>query len=103
VHVGKRQFYPLDPPIEDAFQKSRHAGARGRYQDKEKLLQSALGTSVYPPGDSIDKHHEPVVLTLLREYFVVNGVPFEPLRRLKPWILTLTVVAIEYKKAGYEA
>jgi uncharacterized protein YbaP (TraB family) len=103
VHVGKRQFYPLDPPIEAAFEASDTLVLEVDLRDKERLQQEVIKSSVYPRGDDLEKHLDPVVLTLLREYFVVNGVPFEPLRRLKPWTLTIVVVAMEFKKAGFEA
>ena len=31
------------------------------------------------------------------------GLPIEPLKRFKPWMLALTIVEIEWQKAGFDA
>jgi hypothetical protein len=101
--VGKREFYPLDAPIESAFTRADTLVLEIDLSDKEKLAKQVIEASVYPPGDSIEKHLDAEVVTRLREYFKDSGVPFEALGRLKPWTVAVMVIALEIKKAGFEA
>jgi uncharacterized protein YbaP (TraB family) len=103
VHVGKQQFYPLDPPIESAFASADTLVLEIDLSDKPKLEKQVAAASVYPHGDSLDKHLDPEVLTLLRDYFEKSGVTLESLNRLRPWVVTVMVIALEFKKAGFEA
>jgi uncharacterized protein len=103
VHVGKRQFYPLDAPIESAFAKADTLVLEIDLTDKEKVGKQVAEAAVYPPGDRLEKHVDAEVLTRLREYAGQNRVSFESLSRLRPWTIAVMVIAIEFKKAGFEA
>jgi uncharacterized protein len=103
VHVGKRQFYPLDPPIESAFASADTLVLEVDLSDKQELQKQVAQASVYPPGDSLEKHLDAEVLKLLRDYSQKQGVALEALSRLKPWTVAVMIVALEFKKAGFEA
>jgi uncharacterized protein YbaP (TraB family) len=62
-----------------------------------------LTTGMLPAGQSLDTVVSPVTLAAVNRRLETLGIPIEPLRRLKPWLLSLTLLGLEWQKAGFEA
>jgi uncharacterized protein YbaP (TraB family) len=61
-----------------------------------------LARGLLPAGQTIDMVVSPATYALVATRTQSLGLPLEPLRRFKPWMLALTVVALEWQKAGFD-
>jgi uncharacterized protein YbaP (TraB family) len=102
IHLFKREMYPLDRKIEEAFQRSdvlvveadvRPASGGER---QKQVLRGAL----YPEGDSLANHISKETRDLLARMF--PGLSLEGVSRLKPWALAMTLAVQEYQKLGWD-
>jgi uncharacterized protein YbaP (TraB family) len=105
VHLLTRDYYPLSPAMEAAF------------DDSDLLVEEAdlgeldapaaqfelLTRGLLPGGVSLEEVVAPSTYTLITSRVAGLGMPIEPLMRFKPWMLALTLVQIEWQKAGFEA
>ena len=102
IHLLKRDMYPLDARIEEAFAGSSvlavetDVGPRA----KEKLGKFILENALYPPGDSLEKHVSGETYGLVRRKFQALGMA--QVDRMRPWALALTAATVEYMKMGLD-
>jgi uncharacterized protein YbaP (TraB family) len=102
VHLLKKEMYPLDRKIEEAFRRSDvlvveadlSPGEGGERQ--KRILQGAL----YPENDSLANHISKETLDLLARMF--PGLSLTSVSRLKPWALAMTLAVQEYQKMGWD-
>ena len=55
-----------------------------------------------PAGQSLDKVLSPETLAAVLKKFAELGIPAAPLKQFKPWLLSLTLQALEWQKAGFD-
>ncbi len=102
IHLLKRDMYPLDARIEEAFAGSSvlavetDVGPRA----KEKLGKFILENALYPEGDSLEKHVSGETYDLVRRKFSSMGMAGAD--RMRPWALALTLATVEYMKMGLD-
>jgi len=56
-----------------------------------------------PAGQTLDKVLSPGTLALLNKHAGTLGMPIEALKQFKPWMLAMTIEAMEWQKAGFDA
>jgi uncharacterized protein YbaP (TraB family) len=61
-----------------------------------------LSRGLLPGDQSLDKVLSPSTYALVTKRVAALGVPLEPLQRFKPWMLALTLVQLEWQKAGFD-
>lgn len=105
VHLLTKDYYPLSPALDTAFKDSdllveeADLGELEAPASQFKLLSRGL-----LPGDqSLDTVVSPATYALVTKYVSGLGMPIEPLKRFKPWLLALTLVEFEWQKAGFDA
>jgi uncharacterized protein YbaP (TraB family) len=105
VHLLTRDYYPLSPAMDAAFDDSdllveeADLGELDAPASQFELLTRGL----LPGGLSLDEVVAPSTYALITSRVAGLGMPIEPLMRFKPWMLALTLVQIEWQKAGFEA
>lgn len=105
VHLLTKDYYPLSPALDAAFKDSDLLVEEvdiGEMMAKENQLQMLMD-GMLPAGQSLDKVISPATMALVSKRLEGLGMPIEPLKRLKPWLLSLTLLALEWQKAGFEA
>ncbi len=103
IHLLKKENYPLSPKIETAFDKSGTLVVEANIQDPGKMNpQAIMEKGFYPPKDSIAEHLSPETYESLKEEAGKLGLPLEVINRQKPWILSMTLEAMELLKLGYD-
>ena len=105
VHLLTKDYYPLDPALETAFKDSDTVVEEvdlGEMMATENQL-SLLMEGMLPSGQSLDKILSPATYALVSKRIDSLGLPVEPLKRLKPWLLAITLLGMEWQKAGFEA
>jgi len=103
IHYLKKDAYPLNIAIEDAFSRSNVVAFEANVNDPDKLYFSKFIEGVFYPGeDTLDRHVSPQTYELVTREFGKYGLPVEILAKEKPWFLALTLTALELLRSGYE-
>ena len=105
VHLLSADYYPLDPAFEDSF---KNADLLVEELDMGEMLSSSaqlrmLTRGMLPAGQSLDRILSAGTLTAVSKALLELGMPFEPLKQFKPWLLAITLQSLAWQKAGFEA
>src|ERR1051325_154887 len=104
VHMLTTDFYPLAPPLEAAFKDSDLLVEEA---DLAEMLSpgtqfSMLQKGMLPSGQTLDKVVSPATMALVNQH--TGGVlPLDALKQFKPWFLAMTLEAMEWQQAGFDA
>ncbi|HSL92613.1 MAG TPA: TraB/GumN family protein [Candidatus Limnocylindrales bacterium] len=102
IHLLKKEMYPLDRRIEEAFSGSSALAVETDIGagEKEKLGKLILENALYPEGDTLEKHVSRETYDLVRRKLHPLGMA--RVDRMRPWALALTAATIEYMKMGLD-
>ena len=104
VHMLTTDFYPLAPALDAAFKDSDLLVEEA---DLNEMLSpntqfSMLQKGMLPTGQSIDTVVSPATLALINQHSG-GALPLEALKQFKPWFLAMTLEALEWQSAGFDA
>jgi uncharacterized protein YbaP (TraB family) len=102
VHVGRGDFYPLPPVVENAYRASRVVVLEIDSTDVQALT-AAVAVGMYQPPDTLDKHLPAPLLQRLRTALEGIGLPYEQAQRMKPFMAMLMLTSVAYSRLGYDA
>jgi uncharacterized protein YbaP (TraB family) len=105
IHLLTQDYYPLDPALDAAFKESDLLVEEidlGEMMAPESQMRM-LKTGMLPAGQTLDKVVSPGTMAAVAKRLEAMGMPIEPLKRFKPWLLSLTLLGMEWQKAGFEA
>ena len=105
VHVLSKDFYPLSPALETAYKSS---DLLVEEVDMGEMLAPGAQMQLLSRGlltgeQSLDKVLTPATYALLAKKLAEVGAPVEALKRMKPWMIALTLEALQWQKAGFDA
>jgi len=105
VHMLTQDFYPLAPALDAAFKDSDLLVEEA---DLAEMLSpntqfSMLSKGMLPAGTTIDKVVSPATMTLINQHLGSGLLPLEALKQFKPWFLAMTLEAMEWQQAGFDA
>ena len=105
VHLLTKDYYPLSPALDAAFKDSDLLVEEADLGELEApASQFKLLTRGLLPGDqSLDAVVSPSTYALVTKRVSDLGMPMEPLKRFKPWMLAVTLVEFAWQKAGFDA
>ena len=104
LHLLTADYYPLSPALDTAFRDLdllveeidlREVSAPG---SQLKMLTRGM----LPPGQTLDRVVSPATYALVNKRLEGLGLPVEPLKRFKPWMLAVMLLALEWQKAGFD-
>lgn len=104
VHLLSKDYYPLSPVLDAAFRESDLLVEEvdlGEMETADSQLQ-ILMRGMLPSGQALDKVITPATLAMVSGRVSDLGLPLEPLKRFKPWMLALTLLGLEWQKAGFD-
>src|SRR5712671_1509336 len=104
VHMLTTDFYPLPAALDAAFKDSDLLVEEA---DLNEMLSpntqfSLLSKGMLPAGQTIDKVVSPATLALINQH-TGGALPLEALKQFKPWFLAMTLEAMEWQSAGFDA
>jgi uncharacterized protein YbaP (TraB family) len=103
IHYLKKEMYPLDKKIENAFEKSDHLVVEANINDTEKVdTQKLTDSAFYLEDDTFEKHVSLQTYDLVKKELERLGVPLELMGKQKPWFLALTLASLEIVKLGFD-
>jgi uncharacterized protein YbaP (TraB family) len=105
VHMLSKDYYPLSPALEAAF---RDADLLVEELDLGEMYASdsqlkLLARGLLPGGQTLEAVLSPSTYALVGVRAAGLGLPLAPLARFKPWALALTLLGLEWQKAGFDA
>jgi len=105
VHLLTKDYYPLALALEAAYKDSAllvEEVDMGEMLTSDAQLQMLM-RGMLPPGQTLQQVVSPSTMALVNKTVSDLGVPIEPLQRLKPWMLALTLLGLEWQKTGFDA
>ena len=104
VHMLTKDYYPLSPALDAAFKDSdllvEEADLAEMLSPGAQLQMLTRG--MLPSSQSLDKVVSASTFALLTKRTGGLGMPIEALLRFKPWMLAMTLEALEWQKAGFD-
>ena len=101
VHAGKKDWYPLDRAVEDAFADSQVLAVEADILDTDKIAKSG-NAMVYGPDDSLPKHVPETDYERFRKLLPRYGLDERTVARMKPFMAVSLLVFEEWSRIGYE-
>lgn len=105
VHMLTKDYYPLRPALDRAFYESDLLVEEldlGEMLASEAQL-ALLTRGLLSGGQRLDRLLSSDAFALVSQRVAALGLPLEPLKRFKPWSIALTLLALEWQKAGFDA
>lgn len=105
VHLLTKDYYPLAAALDAAYESSDLLVEEidlGEMMATENQMQMLMA-GMLPSGQTLDTVLSPPTLAAAAARLEALGMPIEPLKRFKPWLLALTLLGMEWQKAGFEA
>jgi uncharacterized protein YbaP (TraB family) len=104
VHLLSNDFYPLNPALEAAFKDADllvEEADLGDMLDPSSQMQ-LLTRGMLPANQSLDKVVSPATFALVNKRVGEMGVPIDPMKQFKPWMLAMMFEQLEWQKAGFD-
>lgn len=105
IHLLTSEYYPLTPAFEDAFASAdllvEEVDMAEMLAPESQMLMLRRG--MMPAGQTLDSVMSADTMAVVKAKVTELGLPLQPLQLFKPWALALTLQALEWQKAGYNA
>ncbi|MDC4227456.1 MAG: TraB/GumN family protein [Candidatus Manganitrophus sp.] len=105
IHVAKPELYPLHPSIEAAFDQSDTLVVEWTNPDEfdmNRLQSLFMKYGSYPPTETLDRKISTETYALVEKKFEEAGMPMEPFKRFKPWVLAVMLQSVELQRLGFD-
>jgi uncharacterized protein YbaP (TraB family) len=105
VHLLTPDYYPLDPAFDEAYKSS---DVLVEELDMSEMLaansqMAMLTRGMLPAGQTIDKVLSADTMSAVVKKLSDLGMPLDPMKQFKPWLLSLILQGFEWQKAGFDA
>ncbi|HEY1149781.1 MAG TPA: TraB/GumN family protein [Pseudoduganella sp.] len=105
IHVGAPDFFPLEPRVMAALDKSTALALEvDPAGDPARMMQAVVQHGMYQPGqgpalDAIGESYRPRLQRLLQQY----SIPSATVAPMKPWMIASMLTVAEFAAQGYQA
>jgi len=100
IHAGKKEWFPLAEPVEQAFAASDVLVVEADITDLEAMGKS-VSAMAYVPPDELAKHVPPLDYQRFRDQVDRLGVPLNTIRNLKPFTAVSVLMFAEWERQGF--
>jgi uncharacterized protein YbaP (TraB family) len=100
IHAGKKDWFPLPAPIEQAFADSDVLVVEADVTDLEAMSKGVSSMS-YAPPDELSKHVPPADYERFRAQLNRMGIPEKNAKPMKPFTAVSMLMFAEWERAGY--
>jgi uncharacterized protein YbaP (TraB family) len=100
IHAGKKEWFPLPPPIEQAFADSTVLAVEADVTDLDAMAKgvSSMG---YAPPDELSKHVPPEDYERFRTQLNRLAIPEKNAKTMKPFPAASMLMFAEWERAGF--
>jgi len=102
IHVGKQDFFPLEPEVTRALADSSALVIELDIRDSAPFQLALDKHGSYPAGDTIVQHLKPDTLNQLVSALGRAGISLHTVERYKPWLVANLLVGAELERHGFE-
>ena len=104
IHVLTPDYYPLPETMEKAFLRSTTLMEEADISEmtSPEVVKLLTTKAIYTDGETLKTQLSPDTYRLMTERLAKFGLPVETFERMRPWMMTLTLVAAEMKRAGFD-
>lgn len=103
LHLMKKESYPLNTKIENAFEQSNVLAVEANISDIAKMdLQKLMQNAFYQGNETIERHVSRETYELIKKETGNLGMPLELIIKQKPWFLSLTLTSLQLAKLGFD-
>ena len=103
VHMLTKDYYPLNPTLDAAYMDSDLLVEEVDLSElSSPTAQLAMVSRGMLSGSSLDKVVSRDTYALVSKRAAKLGIPVEPLNLLKPWMVAIMLLGLEWQKAGFE-
>jgi len=104
IHVLTPDYYPLPDAMQKAFLRAVTLLEEADASEiaAPEVLELLKTKGLYAEGESLETELSPETYRLAAERLDKMGLPIVAFQRMKPWMITLTLMAAEMKRAGFD-
>jgi uncharacterized protein len=99
VHAGKREWFPLPAPVEQAFADSQVLVVEADISDVEAMKKAQPAT--YTPPDTLAKHVDPASYERFTKLLPRYQLAERSMAQLKPFMAVSLLVFADWARLGY--
>jgi hypothetical protein len=102
IHVGDSSMYPLPKEVEAAFAAAKVLAVEINIKnaDQAKMIGLVQKYGMYPGDDTLTKHLSKETQAALDDYCAKHNVPRMGMEKLKPWLVSISIVQMALQQAG---
>lgn len=100
IHVAKKELYPLDKVIYDAFAKSDVLAVELDLENVNPM--DLMKYMMYSDGQTLKDNLSEENYNRIKKIFNSNGMPEIAFSTFKPWAAAITAQQLIYKEEGYD-
>ncbi|UGQ47436.1 TraB/GumN family protein [Massilia endophytica] len=101
IHVGKQNFFPLEPEVTRALADASSLVLELDTRAYEPFQQALAKYGSYPAGQTISQHLSPMALARLNKALAKAGMTLSSVEQYRPWLVANILVGTEIEKNGY--
>lgn len=104
IHVLTPDYYPLPDAMQKAFLRSTTVLEEADLTEMASpdVLELMRTKAIYPGDETLKSAVSPETYRLASDRAAKIGMPMSVVDRMRPWLMTLTLVAAEMKAAGFD-
>jgi uncharacterized protein len=105
IHVLSPDYYPLPDAMEKAFLRSTTLMEEADVTEMSspEVVQLLTTKAIYTDGQTLKSQLSEETYQLMANRLERFGLPVDTFQKMRPWMMTLTLVAAEMKRAGFDA
>lgn len=105
LHVLTPEYYPLPDAMEQAFLRSATLMEEADVSQMASpaVLELLRTKAIYTDGETLKTQLSAETYRMAADRLARFGLGMEAFERMRPWMMTLTLVAAEMKRAGFDA
>lgn len=101
IHVGKAEFFPLEPRATQGLANADVLAIEVDMRDATALQNAMFKYSVYPNSGTIDKHVSAAALKRMKGALENIGLPYDGVAHFKAWMIANLITIASVEKQGY--
>jgi uncharacterized protein YbaP (TraB family) len=105
IHLMREDGYPLNKSIESAYHDAQTLVLEINLDEAASSEAQSLMVSkgLYPAGQTLRESLSPQTFELVKKKTEELGLDIQQVNRLKPWLVTITLAALQLEQLGYDS
>ena len=100
IHAGKKEWFPLPDPVEQAFAEAKVLAVEADVTDLEAMAKS-VNAMAYVPPDELSKHVPPADYARFKAQVERLGLAESVIRKVKPFGAGSMLMFAEWERSGF--